>query len=334
MALAAELCKLDPDVDVQWVSYGTGAATLRENGHEIVDLGLPDDNPFLEAHLRAAWSLARVRPHLVLSHEEFAALPAAKLFRIPTIFITDYFMDETHIWMQCLAYADEILFIDDRGFFDEPPHLREKIRYVGPIARNFAYSRRDRERARLELGIPKDNMLLLVLPGNWSEESAPIFELVASAYVSLPYVGKSLVWIAGQDYGLLQQRLDGYPNVTVKDVDWQIDRWMAAADLAITKGTRKTSLELASLGVPSISLSHGLNEIDDIRVSQIPTNMHLYVKDTDSSALSGHIREILAAGSGHSAPALKTTGLAAAAARLAEHIADIRARHAAVTAHA
>ncbi len=37
-----ELLKLRHDVDVRFVSYGTGTRTLEELGHSLIDLGLPD----------------------------------------------------------------------------------------------------------------------------------------------------------------------------------------------------------------------------------------------------------------------------------------------------
>jgi UDP-N-acetylglucosamine:LPS N-acetylglucosamine transferase len=326
MALMEELRKLDNDFELHWVSYGTGAATLRNRGHEVIDLQLPDTNPFLETQLRSTRLLAKLQPNLVISHEEFAAAPAAKLFGTRVLFITDYFREPNHIWMQCLSYADEIIFIDNAGFFAEPYQLRNKIHYAGPLVRNFGYCRQDRERARNELGLPSNAIVIIVLPGNWfTEARAPIFDLVMPAFRSLKFKAKRLVWIAGLDHQMLLAHTRNCPDVIVREEEWEIDRWMVASDLAITKGTRKTSMELAALGIPSISLSHGLNQIDDLRVNHIRTNTHLKVSETKASDLADHISRILRASPGRQHAVLPTaSGLTAAVLRIAAHVSAVR----------
>jgi UDP-N-acetylglucosamine:LPS N-acetylglucosamine transferase len=322
MALIKEVLKSDNDVEIHWVSYGTGARTLKDNGYNVIDLGLPDQNAFLETQLRATRILAKLKPHLVLCHEEFSALPAAKVFGLPTVLITDYFVDHRHIWMQCLAYADEIVFIDDAGNFDEPPYSRGKVHYVGPLVREFTYSLQDRDRARKELGVQPNTKMFLALPGNWfTENRAPLFDLVLSAFCALPFPDKVLVWFAGVDYDLLAAHERKHPDLIVKNVDWQIERWMVACDLAITKATRKTSIELACLGVPSISLSRGLNPIDDLRVSRLSTNTHIDVNTVDAGTLVGLFERVLSSTSPRGCnPPLKSTGRLAAAQRIAYHI--------------
>jgi hypothetical protein len=201
-----------------------------------------------------------------------------------------------HIWMQSLIYADEIVFIDSSGIFEEPPSVRGKTHYVGPSIRKFTYTRHDRDRARRELGLPLEGKILLVLPGQWfTEDRAPIFDLVMSAYRALPFGNKRLVWFAATDYKRLSEYERICPGLIVRQADWQIDRWMAACDLAITKGTRKTSLELESLGVPSVSLSYGLNPIDDKRAERIATNIQLKVREVDVSRLTTEFNKRLSA---------------------------------------
>jgi hypothetical protein len=59
--------------------------------------------------------IALLREHsadLILSHEEFAAVPVAKAFGISAIFLTDWFLDSDHLLMKSLTVADEVLFMD------------------------------------------------------------------------------------------------------------------------------------------------------------------------------------------------------------------------------
>jgi hypothetical protein len=100
---------------------------------------------------------------------------------------------------------------------------------------------------------------------------------------------------------------------------------MVASDLSITKGNRKTSLELGALGIPSISVSDGSNKADEVRVSRIPTNSHFQVGEIDAETLAAEILRKLAI-----APEAQTTGtsaaggLAFAALRIASHIDSVR----------
>ena len=97
---------------------------------------------------------------------------------------------------------------------------------------------------------------------------------------------KRLIWIGGEDDEFLAEKTKEHPEIIVNEQDWQMDRLIVAADLAITKGTRKTLKELAVLGVPSISLSRGLNEIDDVVAPKIPTNLALRADSIDGPGLA------------------------------------------------
>lgn len=291
LALADAIQQAEPAIDIHWVSYGTGAETLRGAGRHVIDLKLPDNNSFLGTQVRVIGVLEKLRPDVVVSHEEFSAAPAARGFNIPNIFLVDYFARPRHLWMQCLRFADRIIFIDQKGYFDEPPFLKDKVQYVGSFVRPMEFTAADRPRTRLDLGFSPDALVVLVLPGGWfTEARAPIFDLVLAAYRLLQVPKKRLVWFAGdEDYEWLSKSVRDSEDVIVKRPDPHIDKWMAASDVAITKGTRKSSLELEYAGIPSISLSYGLNKIDDRRVSRIQSNIPLRADATDPQTLASHI---------------------------------------------
>lgn len=323
-ALAAELCRLRGDVDVRFVSYATGAATFEELGHTVIDLDLPENNPLFETLIRATRVIGWLKPKLVIAHEELAALAAAKILELPTVYLADWFSKPEDIRTGLLNYADEIVFLDEAGIFPEPPQAQGRVRYVGPILRPSSYTRQDRPRARQELGVPPDQLVIAVLPGSWTEQRAPIFELVAAAFELLPARSKTLLWIAGEDYADLEKEARNRPGIVIRKQDWQMDRLMVASDVAITKATRQTALELAALGVPSISLSHGLNRIDDIRVKHIASNTALRAKEVEPTVLAATITSIVKAPEPQHAPAATASraaqGRALAAERLAWHV--------------
>jgi len=296
LTLVSHLHKADPALDIQLVSYGTGAATIRRSGYSVVDLGLPDDNSFVETLVRITRLICESRPALVVSHEEFAAIPAARSFGISSMFLTDWFPPLSSVMAECLIHAEEILFMDDPGYFDEPARLRGRVSYVGPVLRDLNVEADDRRLIREQFGLAGNTALLMVLPGGSresTEEKSPILDLVVGATQLIPSPS-FVVWIASEpELQFLRARAKGLPNIAFVEPHPTVERLMFASDVVITKGTRKTSLELAQLGVPSISISYGLNPIDDCRVAHIRTNRALRARGLSCDVLGSAIARAL-----------------------------------------
>ena len=294
IAIKEKLCLTHTDTDVLFVSYGTGANTFAELGHPVIDLELPEENPFLETLVRASSLIGELHPQLVVSHEEFAVLPAAKSLSLPTVFITDWFVRSEHLIMNTLEYADEIIFLEQRGIFEEPPFVKDRIHYVGPIVRPMNYSKSDRTRAREELNLPHAATILSVIPGGWAtEKRAPIFDLLVPAFDALNIPDKLLIWNANEDYEILADRLKDHLKVIVQREYRPVERLMVASDLVITKANRGTIMDLCTLSIPSISISWGLNPIDELVVPRIRTNTAFNARAVDADFLAECITNIL-----------------------------------------
>src|SRR5947207_2875910 len=76
--------RLNPQIQVAFISYAMGAQFLDSARELVVDLELPAENDFLETTVRIGAILQHLKPKLVVSHEEFSALPAAKLLGLQT----------------------------------------------------------------------------------------------------------------------------------------------------------------------------------------------------------------------------------------------------------
>jgi len=291
IAIAKELTRLREDVQIRFVSYGTGARTLEEFGLPLIDLGLSDANGIAETTVMAGKLIGWLQPDLVVAHEEFAALPAAKIFSKPTALITDFFTNPEYYSMQSLRFADQILFTDYRGIYTEPASAAGRTRYLGPVQPRFEFRRKDRLRARKELSLDATATIVTVMPGSWTEEMAPTFDLLLPAFDALQRPKKHLIWVAGLDYALLSRRLKLRRDITVIEADWKIDRLMVASDLVITKVNRRTLVELAVLGIRSLSISYKLNPIDDIRASALSSNRTVAAAEFKPA----HLARILAA---------------------------------------
>ncbi len=289
-----ELCAFRPDAEVRIVSYGTGAATFHELGFHLIDVGLPETSPIAEMSVIAGKLTGWLNPDLVVAHEEFPAMPAAKIFSKPSLFITDWFAEPDSYAMGALRFADEVLFLGRPGVFAEPSWLRDKVRYIGPVLRNFSYGPEDRLRARAELDIPEGAFVVSVFPGSWLEAETPLLDLVTAAFDNLECTPKKLIWLGGQDSVLVQSRLAGR-DALVFDRYWEIDRLMVASDVAITKMNRMTIFELHHLCVPTLALSWDLNPIDDRAVEGVTGIPGLAAAGLDALALTQAIRNASAA---------------------------------------
>ena len=127
MEIVRELQKQSDDVQVRFVSYGTGARTIQQFGFPLIDLGLPEEGSLTQVSVLAAKLIGWLQPDLVISHEEFAVMPAAKIFDKKTVFVVDWFVEPDRLIMQMLYYADEILFLDEPGTYEEPSFLKGKV---------------------------------------------------------------------------------------------------------------------------------------------------------------------------------------------------------------
>jgi UDP-N-acetylglucosamine:LPS N-acetylglucosamine transferase len=295
LAMLEHLRVQAPEVEWVFASYAAGAATLAEAGVPLVDLQLPDDAPFLEILVRATRTMAGVQPNAVVSHEEFAALPAAHVFRKPVVLLTDFFpSNETR--REAIRYAHEVLFIEHQGIFAEPRELAGRVKYLGPVLRPLHASRADRPSARDVFGLSTASKVIAVIPGAWAHEKrAPLFDLVVAAFRALPYDDKRLVWVAGCDKQDLTSRLAGAEDVTLLESCNPVEQLMVASDLVITKANRGTTIDVARLGIPSISLSFGLNPIDEAIIPRLHSNVALDARGVDPAFLATKIAGVLRA---------------------------------------
>lgn len=295
LAIFEALRPLTPQVEWVFASYAAGAVTLAEAGLPVIDLQLADDAPFLEVMVRAARAMVRVRADAVVSHEEFAALPAASVFGKRALFLVDFF-PSGESRRESLRYADRILFIEHRGVFGEPRELQGRVQYLGPVLRPLVVSRADRARLRQELGFGEGTRVLTMIPGAWANEKrAPLFDLVLAAFRALPGEDRRLVWVAGAEHEALAARVEGASDVRIVCQHNPIEALMVASDLALTKANRGTTIDLARLGVPSLSLSFGLNPIDEAILPRLNSNLHLDVRGLDAPFLTATFQRLLAA---------------------------------------
>jgi UDP-N-acetylglucosamine:LPS N-acetylglucosamine transferase len=258
---------------------------------------LPEDSVPWETMVRFLPILRRFNPALVVSHEEFTAVPAAKAMGLPVVFLTDWFLSAESLQMQALKYADEIVFLDEAGYQDVPGYLSQKVVFTGPVLRRFPNKLPTKTQCRECLRIPERASLVVVVPGSalfHGEALAPIVDVVLEAFDAMHAVDKRLVWVAGEgDHGRLAAKTDGRRDIQLVRPHESILTTMGAADVVVTKGNRITVLEAEALGVASISISFGHNPLDDNRVARVATNTALRARGLTGPVLAHHMRKAI-----------------------------------------
>ena len=285
--------ELYPAINVQVVSYGTGAGVFRDHDVPVHDLGVDARGPLWPILVEAGRLLRRWCPSIVVSHEEYSLMPLCQALDVPALLLTHWFTSEQDPLMQACAYADLVLFLEQPGLFVEPLPLANRVKYVGPISRKFSYLPGDRARARRELGIRDGESLIAVLPGSWTEALVSSADLLKAALQESDSKNHRLIWVAGKDAEALKIAFADYPGVQVLGYEPELVRLLVASDLAITKGSYATGLELQALGVPALVLGHGNNPIDDV-YSHAARNVEFqWLSELDGATLALLIREIL-----------------------------------------
>lgn len=287
--IAREIIALRPGVEIVFASYSSGAELLRKRNQNVIDLQLPEANPYLATLERAQALIARLSPEFVIAHEEFSALYAARRAGVRCAYIAAWLPPPGSISSESLLYCDGIVVIGFPGLFSTSPFLRVKPRYVGPVLRPVLYTIKDRDRLRKEAGIGAKEHVTVVVPGAAVGEShAPIANLVISAFLSLSGE-KRIYWVSRNDYDLMKQKMAGVSGFYAVEFMDPIEKLIAAADVVITRGTRGITFDAAAVGVPSISLSNGNNPIDDAVVARISSNTALNLKAIDPEIMAAYI---------------------------------------------
>lgn len=216
---------------------------------------------------------------------------------IPSVFLTDWFLNEEWLHMQCLQYATEVIFMDEPGYFNEPSYLHGKIHYTDSVFRRLNCDSEDRASARIKLNLPQSCTVITVVPGGslmHGEARAPLFDVAFGAFRLMSAPQKQMLWITGNpDYDALTERTLGRDNISIIKPLRDFTTVLMASDLVITKGNRTPLMECEILGVPSISISSGQNPVDDLRIARIPTNTALRLRGLNAETLRNHIERSL-----------------------------------------
>ncbi len=258
IGIVKELQKIAPNITVNIATYGMGYKAFTRNGYTVTDLGFPEalnwDEALNEKFVKIGSMIIKIKPDLIIGDEELAPMTLARLFEIPSVLITDWLPPEDIEWnvQDFFSDANVIIFPDIEGSFQIPRNLRHIVRFTGPIVRRSQYSLKDRNLMRTKLGIGQEKIFILVTAGGVRDIDEFFFISSIKAFKKAGLSHGELFLLAGP----LSQKLAGFADesIVIRDFVSEIDMYIVASDIVITRGGHTTLWELAFMGVPSISI--------------------------------------------------------------------------------
>lgn len=193
--------------------------------------------------------------------------------------------------------SDIIIFPDRKGSFDVPNKLAKSVKFVNPIIFPYRFSLKDRDWIRKELKINKDEKFILATAGGTHPVDKIFFKYVVKTFQHLNL--KSKLYLLS---GYLKKEFLKYQfqdrRILIKDFVNQIEKLMIASDLVITRGGHTTLWELASFGIPSISIPrpsqhNPFNEKYALNMEKLNTTQTILQKNLNTKLLKDKINLIL-----------------------------------------
>jgi len=273
MLIIEHLKEFNINLNLKVVSHEQGYTYFKKNGFEVENLDLKLREEFSQKALfRIQSYIDKFKPNFIIADEVFIALPLAKKFNIPSILITNWFFESfsrRHPFIPIVQKADSIIFADSPKLHTVPLGFSVPVTFVGPIIREFEYTREDKEKVRKELGLGEEGKVILVIAGGRCKEREKLLKLSAKVFERLNRSDLKMLLLTGELYSEYSKRFEKENRIIVKDYDWEMDRLMTASDIVICKGTFSTTWELVYLGVPSISIPDIDNPVDQLHVKKL-----------------------------------------------------------------
>lgn len=277
----------EEDVEVAFASYGSGYEMLLEYG-EYKTAKLPDikfygddsgldikytakksiDTPFifLKSIYNESKIIKKFKPDVVVADSHYSVPITCKVLGIPCILITneltlnfaELYPDEKiveyvenglkrfiiDVSNQCNA----IIIPDIEGSIEIPPKLRKiTTTFTGPILKKSPGEIENKKEIRKKLGLGGDDKIVLVTVGG-SEFGKNLLKLVidSSKWIDCD----KIIMVTGP-----QIESDFIPpsdKLVKKEFLEDIMEWIRLSDVVISLAGHNTTMELASLGIPSI----------------------------------------------------------------------------------
>ncbi|MEN6551450.1 MAG: UDP-N-acetylglucosamine--N-acetylmuramyl-(pentapeptide) pyrophosphoryl-undecaprenol N-acetylglucosamine transferase [Methanobacterium sp.] len=276
----------EKNVDVTFASYGSGYEMLSKQGNykifKLPDIQLYGGNGKLDIKYTAKKSInvpfiflksiyheskiiKELKPDIVIGDSHYSAPIISKMLKIPCILITNELtlnFAELYPDKKIIEYAENGLkrFIEDvsnqcnaiiipdiENSIEIPPKLRDITTFTGPFLKRNPSQIEDKNELRKKLGFHEDDTIVLVTVGG-SKFGKKLLNLIINSAKWID-CNKIVIVTGPQISSAFIQDSD---KIVKKEFLEDIMEWMKLSDVVISLAGHNTTMELASLGIPSI----------------------------------------------------------------------------------
>ncbi len=278
----------EKNIDVAFASYGSGYEMLSKHEKykifKLPDIQLYGGNGELDIKYTAKKSvnipfiflksiykeikiIKELKPDIVIGDSHYSAPITCKILKIPCILITNELtlnFAELYSDKKIIEYAenglkgfiegvsnqcDAIIIPDIEKSIEIPPKLRNIATFTGPFLKKDIYEIKSKKELRKKWGFHENDKIILVTVGGSTfgkkllqiiMESAKWIKCDKIVIVTGPQISPDFIQMSDK--------------IVKKEFLEDIMDWMKLSDVAISLAGHNTTMELASLGIPSILL--------------------------------------------------------------------------------
>lgn len=253
-AIARQISEMDSGVELKFVSCAAGARFLGGNSYPLIDTRLPAMGKDGERVAKYVALINSEKPDIIVTDEELPVIPLAAGFNIPCALITNWFQAGNPEIVDIFSHATFIIVPDYKEGFHMELIARERILWAGPIwTKETGPNLNGRDEARKHLELDESVKLIALMCGQGDMMDISFIEKSIAVFDMLDFPKRMIVF-AGQLQKLFSYVEQESGLVTVMGHVWDLERYLQASDLVITRGGHTSLWELAMMGIPSISI--------------------------------------------------------------------------------
>ena len=284
IALAKKL--KEKNIDVAFASYGSGYEMLSKHEeykiYQLPDIQLYGGDGELNIKYTAKKSvnvpfifiksiyyeskiIKEFKPDIVIGDSHYSAPITCRILKIPCVLITNELtlnFAEVYPDQKIIEYAenglkrfiesvsnqcDVIIIPDIENSIEIPPKLRDITTFTGPFLKRNLAEIKGKEELRKKLGFHADDKIVLVTVGG-SKFGKKLLNLITDSAKGIEC--NKIIMVTGPQ--ITSDFIQDSDKIVKKEFLDDIMEWMKLSDVVISLAGHNTTMELASLGIPSI----------------------------------------------------------------------------------
>ena len=319
----------EKNVDVTFASYGPGYEMLAQSGkYETAKLpdvqfyggddgldikytakkSVPVPFIFLKSIYKESKLIKKVKPDVVIADSHYSAPITCKILKIPCILITNELtLNFAELYTsKIIEYGEKglkrfiegvsnqcntIIIPDIKDSIEIPSKLKDSTIFTGPFLKRNPQEIGDKKELRKKLGFHADDHIVLVTVGG-SKFGKKLLKLIMD---SAKWVDcHKIIIVTGPQ--ISPDFIGSSDKVVKKKFLEDIMEWMKISDVVISLAGHNTTMELASLGIPSIIVpidNHSEQIKNALNMEKYGISLIRNINELNSKGLAQDINHIL-----------------------------------------